>query len=187
MITIAFTGHRPNGEGMGGYDWNSEKNKEIRKAIQNIIINIMKSEGSPDYHFISGGALGVDQFAFSVVNKLKQTICDENLKMINEIAVPFLNQPNAWFNSNDVERYNNQLKVADKVTYVDKLDKYKIKGYVEDKYYPAKMQKRNEYMVDSCDILIAVWNGNKKGGTYNCIKYAEKIGKRIIYINPKEL
>lgn len=187
MIKIAFTGHRPNGKGMGGYEWNSDKNKKIRKAIQNIILDIMKSEGSSEYYFISGGALGVDQFAFSVVNKLKQIMCDENLKIINEVAIPFLNQPKAWFNGNDVERYHNQLNVADEVTYVDTLDYYKVKGQTEGEYHPAKMQQRNKYMVDNCDILIAVWNGNKKGGTYNCLKYAEKIGKRIIYINPKEI
>jgi uncharacterized phage-like protein YoqJ len=48
------------------------------------------------------------------------------------------------------------------------------------------MQKRNEYMVDNSDIVIAVWDGSK-GGTYNCVKYAEKLGKKIIVINPKEI
>lgn len=45
------------------------------------------------------------------------------------------------------------------------------------------MQKRNEYMVDLADRVIAVWDGSK-GGTANCIKYAEKVGKEIIKIKP---
>ena len=45
------------------------------------------------------------------------------------------------------------------------------------------MQKRNEYMVDLADKVIAVWNGST-GGTYNCVKYAEKCGKEIIRIVP---
>lgn len=46
------------------------------------------------------------------------------------------------------------------------------------------MQKRNEWMVDNCDILIAVWD-KSPGGTKNCVDYAESKKKQIIYINPK--
>jgi len=48
------------------------------------------------------------------------------------------------------------------------------------------MQKRNEYMVDNADIVIAVWDGTK-GGTCNCVRYAKKLGKDIVIINPKEI
>jgi hypothetical protein len=40
-------------------------------------------------------------------------------------------------------------------------------------------------MVDRCNTLIAVWNGDKTSGTYDTIKRAEKAGKEIITINPK--
>ena len=40
-------------------------------------------------------------------------------------------------------------------------------------YAPWKMQRRNEYIVNHCDQLVALWDGTKKGGTYNCLKYAE--------------
>ena len=46
-----------------------------------------------------------------------------------------------------------------------------------------KMQTRNEWMVNHCDKLIAVWNGSD-GGTGNCVNYAKSINKEIIYINP---
>ena len=49
-----------------------------------------------------------------------------------------------------------------------------------------KMQKRNEYMSDMCNLLIAVWDGSP-GGTGNCMKYAKSIKKDIIIINPKTL
>ena len=48
------------------------------------------------------------------------------------------------------------------------------------------MQKRNEEMVDRCDLLIGVWDGSK-GGTYNCINYAIDHGREIVRINPTEL
>lgn len=45
------------------------------------------------------------------------------------------------------------------------------------------MQKRNEYMVDHSDKVIAVWDGSKSG-TKNCIDYAKKVGKDIIFVQP---
>ena len=40
------------------------------------------------------------------------------------------------------------------------------------------MMKRNKYMVDKSDIVVAVWNGSK-GGTANTVKYAKQSGKTI--------
>jgi len=37
-------------------------------------------------------------------------------------------------------------------------------------------------MVDNCDKLIAIWNGDYKSGTGNCVKYAEKMGKEILIV-----
>jgi len=45
-------------------------------------------------------------------------------------------------------------------------------------------QIRNEFMCDKCDILIACYNGDGSGETYNCIQYAKKNGKEIIIIDP---
>jgi uncharacterized phage-like protein YoqJ len=42
----------------------------------------------------------------------------------------------------------------------------------------AKMQVRNEWMVDSSDGVVALWNGTA-GGTANCVRYAEKVGRPI--------
>lgn len=125
------------------------------------------------------GALGFDQFATQVVLELKNKYKDRKITL--EIAVPFKNQPNKWFNKEDIERYNNQLKLADKVTYVDTLEKYKIQGFKEGLYHPVKMQKRNEYMIDDSNIVVSYWDGSKSG-TGNCIRYAEKKNRKVINI-----
>ena len=69
--------------------------------------------------------------------------------------------------------YHKILDRAWKITYVSK-----------EPYAAWLMQKRNEYMVDNCDLLIAVWDGTS-GGTANCVKYAKATNKHIIFINPK--
>ncbi len=40
-------------------------------------------------------------------------------------------------------------------------------------YEPQKMQIRNETMVDECDTLLALYDGEPQGGTHNCVNYAQ--------------
>lgn len=47
-------------------------------------------------------------------------------------------------------------------------------------------QKRNKWMIDNSDFLISVWDGDEKGGTWNAIEYAYKIGRDIYNCNPRK-
>jgi uncharacterized phage-like protein YoqJ len=193
-MVISFTGHRP--DKLGGYDWNTSLNQQIMCDITEEVDNIIDSHRlTNDFHVICGGALGTDQMAFHVCNKLK--IYYDNLT--TEIAVPYKNQPNVWKDSSDIERYNLQLSQADNITYVDKLERYKVTCMIngednnkhrvflpEDIYDIRKLQKRNEYMADNADIVIAVYNGSR-GGTNNMINYARKMHKEIVVINPDNI
>lgn len=40
-------------------------------------------------------------------------------------------------------------------------------------------QRRNERMVDLSDMVVAFWDGSN-GGTGNCVRYAQSVGKRMI-------
>lgn len=51
---------------------------------------------------------------------------------------------------------------------------------------PWFYHNRNKYMVDHADVLIAVWNGTKKGGTFACLSYAKKVGVPVIVLNPAQ-
>lgn len=53
-------------------------------------------------------------------------------------------------------------------------------------YTPDCMDKRNRYMVDHADYILAVWNGCPSG-TGNTVRYAHKMSKSIIVINPASL
>lgn len=184
MITICFTGHRP--DKLGGYDWNTLRNKKIMEKLKTTIIELINSKDENYFHFVCGGALGIDQMAFDIVQDIKEnTLKLSPINITIEVALPFLKQDIKWNDENRI-KWRQQLTASGKVTRVDKLEDYKINGYEDDIYYPAKMQKRNEYMVDKSDIVIAVWNGTK-GGTANCINYAKKHRKEIISINPDKI
>ena len=185
MITISFTGHRPNNKFLGGYNINSPRNLKIANLMRKEILNIIEDNPQEHhFHFISGMALGIDTIAFKIADMLKE----KSTKYIitTECAVPFRNQACKWSQDSQND-YDKMLLLSDKITLVDTLDEYKIKDYKEKVYYPAKMQKRNEYMVDKSDYIVAVWDGSKKGGTYNAVKYAEKQKIKIVRIDPVEI
>ena len=73
-----------------------------------------------------------------------------------------------------IKRYELALRYADTVIDVNDAESY-CGAWV--------YQKRNEFMIDNADYVIAVWDGSV-GGTHNAVKYAERTGKRVWRINP---
>lgn len=176
--TIAITGHRP--DLLGGYNWNTTKNKKIMAALEDAI---EKQIVENDYkRFICGGALGTDQMAFHILTQLKEYKYHD-LELI--VAVPFKDQPKPW-NEKDRLLYYMQLDYADQVVYVDELPEYQLKNASVGVFNIRKYLNRNNYMVDNSDLVIAVLKGeNKKStGTSKCLEYAVRLQKPIIIINP---
>lgn len=46
------------------------------------------------------------------------------------------------------------------------------------------MLNRNRFLVDHANILLAVYNGERRGGTAATVRYAQKMGREIIMIDP---
>jgi pimeloyl-ACP methyl ester carboxylesterase len=44
--------------------------------------------------------------------------------------------------------------------------------------------KRNDEMLDACDILVAAYDGRKSGGTFYTVNKAKNCGKKIILLHP---
>jgi uncharacterized phage-like protein YoqJ len=108
----------------------------------------------PGSVFISGMAAGFDLWAADVIQSDLEgwdVWC----------AVPFKgHKPRA----KDEKLYNRVLSRASQVVYVDESTKYPG---------PWVYQKRNEWMVDHADRVLAYWDGTE-GGTCNCVKYAKE-------------
>lgn len=117
-------------------------------------------------YFISGGALGVDQDFAEAVLDYREGRLGEPRDIELEIAVPCDNQTRGW-SEKDKQRYAEILKNANHVVQTGK------------QYTFDCMQKRNEYIVDKADCMLAFWNGEEKGGTWNTIQYAKKKNKPI--------
>ena len=173
-MIICFTGNR----NIYGYNYKDRRYARLMNKLDEYLIK----EGfyKDGNKFISGGALGFDTLAFRMIDKASKTYNIENI-----LAIPFENQSKKW-SDRDKQVYEDMKLIADKVIYVDTLNDYKIKTVPIGMYHPAKMQKRNAFMVDNSDLVISCWNGTKSG-TYNCIKYAKKKGKKVINIDPVSL
>lgn len=176
--TLCFTGHRPNKLG-NCYSLASNQSKYIKDKLEPVLIDLIEDENIE--RFISGGAIGFDQIAFWTVNGLKKAYYP-NIK--NIVAVPFKNQAIKWNDRETQQWYKRMLEVADEVIYVDELPDYRVDGVSVGEYHVAKMQKRNEYMVDHSRIVVAAWDGTK-GGTGNCVRYTRKEGKTLYTLKPQ--
>ena len=157
-MKICVTGHRPNK--LYGYNLSDTRWQNLKNTFKQLLIDNNCDEA------ISGMALGVDTIFALAVLELKNE--GYNIKL--HCAIPFKNHSSNWFQSSK-DLYNDILSKADIVKYVSEED-----------YQPWLLQKRNEYMVDLADKVIAVWDGSK-GGTANCVNYAKKCNKSIIYID----
>ncbi len=69
----------------------------------------------------------------------------------------------------------------EKEYYCDMYDDVVIPTELADIYYKQILTKRNEWMVDKCDIVIA-YLMRDFGGAYNTVKYAEKNNKMILKV-----
>jgi uncharacterized phage-like protein YoqJ len=81
-----------------------------------------------------------------------------------------------------------KARLSDRIEY-DKTIKHSLRvvdvsPLIE---YPGPWiySKRNEWIVDTVDIIIAVWNGTS-GGTSHCVEYASDNNTPILQINPKD-
>ena len=155
------TGHRPQsfpweytGDPAEMYDFHFES--VIERTVEKLI-----NDGYN--HFICGGAIGVDTvFALAVLH-----LRDLKYPHITlEVAVPCPAQDKKW-NPADKRVYKEIITLADEV------------NLISEHYTKFCFHKRNEYMVNKSELVLAVWNGEKKGGTYYTYQYALRHNKNI--------
>ena len=160
--TCCCTGHRPKGFPFE-YGKDKKRHREYLIALEEKIKLAITDYGITN--FISGMALGVDLDFAEIVLKLK-----DKYNLTLECAVPCPDQTLKW-NEKDKLRYDKIIKQADEV------------NIISDSYTPECMLKRNRYMVDKSEVVIAVFNGIEKGGTWHTINYAQKENKAILFLN----
>ena len=159
----AFTGHRPKSLSWG-YD-ESAPGCVLLKEVLAAQISALAEQGVTD--FLSGMAQGVDLWCAQIVLDLKK----KNPALKLHANLPCEGQESKWSVSAR-EIYHSILEQADEVVYVGQ------------EYSRGCMLERNRYMVDHSSILLAVYNGTYRSGTGMTVRYAQKLGREVIIIDP---
>lgn len=146
-LVIAGTGHRP--EKLGGYGW--KVHSKLFGFAKGVLTAMCHNMG--ETKIITGMALGWDMALADAALALKIPYI---------AAVPFTGQESKWSPLLQTH-YRRLLESAEKVEVV-------CRG----PYSVWKMEERNQWMVDNCTRVLALWDGSK-GGTYNCIQYAKMV------------
>lgn len=166
MKRCAFTGHRPQ-----KLSWKYDETVEEYIRLKQILteqITWLADAGITE--FLSGMAEGTDTWAALSVFDLRE----KNPALKLHCVLPCENQADKWSDFAR-ERYTAILSAADKVTYVHR------------EYASGCMLERNRYLVDHADVLLAVYNGEWRGGTAATVRYAQKCDRKLIIIEPASL
>lgn len=159
----AFTGHRPK-----SFPWGYDENAPSCVLLKEVLasqISALAEQGVTD--FLSGMAQGVDLWCTQIVLDLRK----KNPALKFHAILPCEGQERKW-TALAQEHYRSILAQANEVIYVG------------EEYSRNCMLKRNRYMVDRASILLAVYNGTYRSGTGMTVRYAQKLGREVIIIDP---
>lgn len=120
--------------------------------------------------FYSGGADGVDCWASLIVLELRK----KNPVLKLHLILPHEGQADRWSEPAQ-ERYRLILDQADSIEYVSH------------EYYDGCMIDRNHRLVEASEVLLAVYNGERRGGTAATVRYARKMSRQIVILDPISL
>ncbi len=163
MHSCACTGHRPY-KFPWRYNDSDPRCLALKAALLEQIIALVNN-GVVNY--FSGMAEGVDTwFALSVLS-----LREKNPELKLHCVLPCVEQADKWSVSSQ-ELYHSILESANSVIYVSR------------NYHQNCMLERNTFLVEHAAFLLAIYNGERRGGTAATIRYAQKRGREIIRIDP---
>lgn len=153
--SVAFTGHR---------------SERIRQASMlylylDIVSQVRRLYRLGYRYFLSGMAEGFDLLAAQAVAGLKAEYTDIHLIAV----VPFRHQPDRYRPGNK-SLYNRIMKIADEAVVL------------REDYHKGCFHRRNDYLIDNSEIVLAYWDKQPYGGTYYTVGKAQMMNRIIINI-----
>ena len=131
--------------------------KELKKSIEYYLSKGVKT-------FYNGGAVGFDLLSAETVLKLKKK---HDIKLV--VCVPFYGQETRYSKA-DKARYAKILKNADEVVIL------------ADSYYKGCLLRRNDYMIERADCMIAYLKKEEGGTAYTVKKFRVKKSEEILFV-----
>lgn len=158
----SFTGYRPEKLPFGG-----RRDSEGYRRLYSVLFGEIEALVQKGVRtFQCGMARGVDLMCGQIVVELKEKY---NIGLIS--VLPCTDQCRLWARE-DQEIYNRLLRSSDSVVEI-----------TSEPYSDGCMLKRNRFLVETAQYLLAVFDG-KHGGTMYTVNYAKKLKRTVIIINP---
>ncbi len=167
--SCAITGHRPM-----RFRWKYEESdtgcKRLKETIEEQLIRLYEQGVR---RFYVGGALGVDQWAGEILLRLKERPEYNDIELV--AALPFEGH-DAWWDAGSKSRLKFLVDHSTETITVGTTAEQAAVCY----------KKRNYYMVDQADCLLAVYDNDRsvRSGTGMTVSYAQKKGLPITLIHP---
>ena len=159
----AFTGHRPH-----KFPWKYDETDSRCVALKTVLVEQITTLVNDGFtQFLSGMAEAVDTWSALAVLSLRE----QNPTIKLHCILPCKEQADKW-SASSRDLYHSILERADSIVYVSRT------------YYKNCMLDRNRFLVDHAAALLAVYNGERRGGTAATMRYAQKVGREIIVIDP---
>lgn len=153
-MRIALTGHRPQRLGLLN-DERSEDWNHLKDWLYGVLTIAACVEPIDIY---SGMASGSDILLALTAIQMKK----KGINMRLHCVLPCKNY-------NATNEYCNEIK-----TSADEWIE------LSDEFYEGCDNVRDQYLVNHCDILLAIWDKKKSGGVWSTMRKAQKVGKPII-------
>lgn len=158
-MKITATGHRPPRLGLGYGD----ADRRTLAGFATCVLAEMRDRGYRIEEAISGMAQGWDQAFASAALSL-------GIPLV--AALPFDGQDQKW--PEDARAiYRDMLGRATLVEVVCPGD-----------HANWKFIRRDEWMADRADVVVALWDGEKQGGTWKTVRHATHGGKNVLNVMP---
>lgn len=169
MNSCAITGHRP-----VRFNWKYQENgtrcKRLKRRIQEQF-TLLYEQGVR--RFYAGGALGVDIWAGEILLRLKDQPEYGNIELV--VALPFENHDAQW-----------DARSKSQLTFLINHGSETITVGTTAEPAAVCYKRRNYYMADHADCLLAVYDNNRsiRSGTGMTVNYAKKKQLPITLIHP---
>ena len=161
--TCAFTGPRPK-----KLPWRYDESAPACLLLKSTLAEQIKELADKGVeHFLSGGAEGVDLYAAEAVLALRES----NPAVKLYCVLPYRGQADRWPDTS-------------KKQYCAVLERADVIAYVSQTYHKDCMLERNRFMADFASVLLAVYNGEQRGGTAATVRYARRRGRELFIIDP---
>lgn len=164
--SCAFTGHRPK-----KLPWRYNEDDPACVALRVLLAEQIAGLAERGFvNFLSGMAEAVDSWCALSALALRE----EKPALRLHCIIPHKSQADQW-SAASRERHRAILEQADSIWYVNRENTRNC------------MMARNRALIDYSNALLAVYNGEQRDGTAATVRYARKLGRSIILIDPLTL